>query len=100
MLEKAEQLEAMLSPDGRDARGNIRETEDEIARLFTGITEQPVEANKIIKYTSYEYKKAIRAASAPYNRAQSTRINLSQKIYWRHIACQMKESFWHRIKCT
>lgn len=68
-VRKSRLLEAMLSPDGRDARGNIRETEDEIARLLTGVTEQPVEANKIMKYTSYEYKKAIREASAPYNRA-------------------------------
>ena len=68
-VRKSRLLEAMLSPDRRDARGNIRETEDEIARLFTGVTKQPVEANKIIKYTSLRYKKAIRAASAPYNRA-------------------------------
>lgn len=68
-IKKSRLLEAMTSPEGRDARGNVREVEDEVARLLTGVTEQPIDANKILKFNSYEYKNAIRSAASAYNQA-------------------------------
>ena len=62
-------MTALTAPDGRDARGNIREFEEEIATFLTGIREQRVDAQKVVKYGAAQYGTATRSASQIFNRA-------------------------------
>ena len=62
-------MTALTAPDGRDARGNVRQFEEEIAAFITGIREQKIDAEKVVKYGAAQYGTATRGASQIFNRA-------------------------------
>ena len=62
-------MTALTAPDGRDARGNVRQFEEEIAAFITGIREQKIDAGKVVKYGAAQYGTATRGASQIFNRA-------------------------------
>ena len=62
-------MTALTAPDGRDARGNVRQFEEEIAAFITGIREQKIDAEKVVKYGAAQYGTATRGAAQIFNRA-------------------------------
>lgn len=69
-------VDSIIRPGGRDPRGNVRQVEEEIARLATGITETDIRADNIVKYGSYQYGDAIRSAGNIFSSA----LNVQNKI--------------------
>jgi len=62
-------MTALTAPDGKDPRGNVRQFEEEIAAFITGIREQKIDAEKVVKYGAAQYGTAVRGASQIFNRA-------------------------------
>ena len=75
-LKPSRLVDSLIRPGGRDPRGNVRQVEEEIARLATGITETDVRADNIVKYGSYQYGDAIRGAGNVFASA----LNVQNKI--------------------
>jgi hypothetical protein len=60
---------ALFSPDGRDPRGNVRQIEEEVASILTGLREVDVKADKIVQYGGYQYQRSVSSAAQIFNRA-------------------------------
>jgi hypothetical protein len=60
---------ALFSPDGRDARGNVRQIEEEVASILTGLREVDVKSDKIVQYGGYQYQRSVSSAAQIFNRA-------------------------------
>ena len=60
---------AFGADQGIDPRGNVRQVGDEIFRLFTGITEQPVDPKTALMYRGLEFRAANRAPQSLFNSA-------------------------------
>ncbi len=60
---------ALFSPDGRDARGNVRQIEEEVASILTGLREVDVKSDKIVRYGGYQYQRSVSSAAQIFNRA-------------------------------
>ena len=60
-------ITAMTAPHGRDARGNVRNVEEELLSFFTGLREVDVKPENVVKYGAYQYGDVVRGISADFN---------------------------------
>ena len=58
---------AMTAPHGRDARGNVRNVEEELLSFFTGLREADIKPENVVKYGAYQYGDVVRGISADFN---------------------------------
>lgn len=60
---------ALGAPGGRDIRGNVRQIEEEVASILTGIREADVRADKIVGYGAFQFGDVVSDAAGIFNRA-------------------------------